>query len=82
MQGRFTSDRPISGMVAATAKSTVVPLVDELEYLVKAFFISIGFSEEDAKLKADSKDEWFGIIDGCQFHATITELTNENPSAW
>lgn len=72
----------LPGYVSASPTSMVIPLQDELEYLIKDYFMSICDSEEEAMELIRAHDKWYGIIDGCQLHAAIMELRDEIPDEW
>ncbi len=80
--GKASENQVVSGVFSITPSSTVVPLVGELEYLISDYFQKQGYSEQDSEHLKSKHSEWFGIVDGCQFHSAISELAEESPSKW
>ena len=81
-EGKAAVNNSITGLFSGKPSSVVVPLVRELEKLVIDYFISEGFSEEDSIEIKSQHEVWYGIIDGCQFHAAVTELIKKSQNKW
>ncbi len=77
-----SSELSLPGLVSGTTTSVVVPLVSNLEYLIRESILREGHSEADVGEIKSRHDVWYGIIDGNQFHSAIMELREENPTKW
>ena len=67
-------------MVSGTPNSVIVPLVGNLRYLVDDFFDELYKKPEDAQHHKDRNDFWYEVVDGCQYHCAMGELSEENPA--
>ncbi len=81
-EGKASSDHSISGIASGLPSSVVVPLVNDLEPFIIDYFILEGYTEQDAKAMKAAHKDWYGIIDGCHFHAAIIELKRISPTKW
>ena len=72
----------LTGMVAGTPTSVVVPLVGELSYLVDEYLEELHGSKEDVECEKHAHEVWYGIIDGCHFHGALMKLREMSPARW
>ena len=72
----------ICGYVSGSPTFTVIELKDELRFLLVSYWEANKEPEEDVEDIIKSKPKWFGIVDGCHFHAAVTELQDEQPDEW
>ncbi len=77
-----TYSTSLNGFVSGKPTSVVVPLVKELESYIADYFVSEGYTAEDAEQMKESSSIWYGIIDGCHVHSAILELKEEHPDKW
>ena len=70
------------GFMSGSPTSIVIPLVDELRYLLYEYWSSILESKEEVEERIKMHPTWYGVIDGCQLHAAIVELREEIPEVW
>lgn len=71
------------GFVAGSDVSIVIEMTAELRpFLLTYLMQDEGMTREDAEVHADSKDKWYGVVDGRQVHSALLELGDELPSQW
>lgn len=72
----------LTGMVAGTPTSVVVPLVSDLSYIVEEYLAKHHEDAEDVQLLKAKQEGWYGIIDGNQFLCALMELRSSDPAKW
>ncbi len=72
----------IQGYVSGSPSSVVIALVDELHELLVDYWESLCDTKEEAADIMKQHPIWYGIVDGCHFHAAVTELQNEQREEW
>jgi len=69
-----------AGLALGTDAPCVVPLIGSLSSTVYEHLRSSGLSEHDAQAKMNSRDIWYGIVDGLHCNKAICWLINNRPS--
>lgn len=85
LNGDFNEDQGafgLTGMVAGTPTSVVVPLVRTLAHLVDDHFERLHDNPEDRKCQKEKHNEWFGVVDGCHYQCALIELREKLPAKW
>lgn len=72
----------LSGMVSGAPTCIIVPLIGELSYIVTEHLEELHGSSDDVESERNIHKEWFGVIDGCQFHGALMRLRVKFPSKW
>lgn len=71
-----------TGFISGSDLAIVMPLTGAHRHYIASHFRSIGLSTSEVKEKVDSKDEWYGVIDGMHRYCAITEMMKEDSRRW
>lgn len=80
--GKNSNTNALSGIISGSPTAVVVELTGDLNPLVSKYFIDAGYAPEDVIEKKSTYNNWYGVIDGCQFHGALMELAEDNPKEW
>lgn len=72
----------LTGLASGPPTSIVVPLVGDLHYIVNEHLEKTFPTEEEIQAQYSRHSNWFGIIDGCFFHAATSYLCEKEPGEW
>lgn len=72
----------LPGYVSSSPSSLVVPLEEELKYLLYQYWESVLETKEEAEATIAVHKRWYGIVDGCQIHEAVIQLRTEIPRDW
>ena len=70
----------LPGLVSGTPSSVLVPLVGNFESILDEWLKDRCKSSEEAALHKAAHEVWYGIVDGCHFHAAVQSKREERNS--
>lgn len=79
---RLTTIISSTGFTAGSDVAIVMPLTGAHRHVLCSYWTGTGLSASEAREKMESRDQWFGVVDGMHRHSAILELIEKHPETW